>query len=454
LSPFRRSVSMIERKPTFSPTLDQKAATRVGHDMYGLISKLYPICRSMTGEGVRTTLRVMQERIGGLKIHEVATGTPVFDWVVPQEWSIRDAYIKGPDGRKVISFANSNLHVVGNSCPVHQSMPLSALRAHLHSLPDKPNWIPYRTSYFKESWGFCLSHNQLASLPEGDYEVMIDSSLTDGHLTYGEMLIEGETADEVLISCHVCHPSLCNDNLSGISLAVAIAERLSEFRLRYSYRFVFVPVTIGSITWLSINEGQLSRIRHGLLLANVGDAGKITYKRSRRGNADVDRAMQTVLRESGAEYSIIDFIPYGYDERQYCSPAFDLPLGCFSRTPHGRFEEYHTSADNLDFVKSEALAHSYATILTTIWVLETNARYLNLNPKCEPQLGRRGVYRAWAEQSDGGGAEMALLWVLNMSDGEHDLLDIAARSGMRYESIVKAMRVLTECGLLSQPAVT
>jgi aminopeptidase-like protein len=440
-------MSTPEQKPYFTPVIERKVSEEVGRTMYALISRLYPICRSMTGNGVRDTLRIVQERIG-IGIKEVPTGTRVFDWTVPQEWNIKDAYIKGPDGRKVVDFKQSNLHVVGYSGPVNVKLPLSELRGHLHSLPNRPGWIPYRTSYFKNSWGFCLSHNELQSLPEGDYEAVIDSSLADGHLTYGEMLIEGETKEEVLISCHVCHPSLCNDNLSGIALAVALSERLAAFRLRYSYRFLLIPATIGSITWLALNEKQVSLIKHGLVLACVGDGGNVTYKRSRSGDAEIDRAMGAVLRDSGEEHTINDFFPYGYDERQYCSPGFNLPVGCFSRTPHGRFVEYHTSADDLEFVRPEALAHSYKTLLAAFGILESNRRYVNFNPRCEPQLGRRGIYRAWSEQTDGGDTEMSLLWVLNMSDGKSDLLHIAERSGLPYDRIRKAAGVLSEHGLV------
>jgi aminopeptidase-like protein len=437
-----------EPKPDFTPHIEPDEAAAAGRRMHALIAALYPICRSMTGDGVRATLRIVRDRIG-LGIKEVPTGTKVFDWTVPQEWNIEDAYIKGPDGRKIVDFGQSNLHVVGYSAPVRRKLPLRELRRHLHSLPDKPSWIPYRTSYFKDSWGFCLSHDQLQSLPDGEYEAVIDSTLADGSLTYGELLVEGETKDEVLISCHVCHPSLCNDNLSGIALAVALAERLAAFRLRYSYRFVYIPATIGSIAWLALNEAHVSRIRHGLVIANGGDAGDITYKKSRRGDALIDRTMQVVLRDLGQAHTIKDFIPFGYDERQYCSPGFDLPVGCFSRSPYGSYPEYHTSADNLEFVRPEALAHSFTTLLAAVGVLESNRRYVNLNPRCEPQLGRRGIYRAWAERPDGGGAEMALLWVLNMAGGGADLLAIAERSALPYASIRKAAEVLAACGLIS-----
>ena len=323
-----------------------------GRDMHRLVTELYPICRSITGDGVRETLRRIGQHIP-LSVHEVASGTPVFDWTVPKEWNIRDAYIKDASGKRVVDFKRSSLHVVNYSVPVRRTMSLEELKPHLFTLPEHPDWIPYRTSYYKESWGFCLSHRQLAELAAGEYEVCVDSSLVDGHLTYGECFLPGETSDEVLFSSHVCHPSLCNDNLSGVSLAFFLAKYLQSRPHRYSYRFLFAPATIGAIAWLAKNERQTERIKHGLILTCVGDAGRMTYKKSRRGNAEVDRAVAHVLKHGG-EHEITEFSPWGYDERQFCSPGFNLPVGCLMRTPNGRFPEYHTSADNLEFVQPRA----------------------------------------------------------------------------------------------------
>lgn len=415
--------------------------------MIRLMTELYPICRSITGEGVRKTLSILQERIP-LSIHEVPTGTPVFDWTVPLEWNILDAYIKNAAGERIVDFKKSNLHVMSYSTPVHAKMTLKELKPHLFSLPEHPDWIPYRTSYYKENWGFCISHNQLLALKDEKYEVCIDSTLKEGHLTYGEYFLGGECTDEILISCHVCHPSLCNDNLSGIALATYLANDLKSRPLRYSYRFLFIPATVGSITWLALNQARLSRIKHGLVAVCVGDPGKPVYKKSRRGDAEIDRAAVHVLKASGQDYEVIDFIPYGYDERQYCSPGFDLPVGSLSRTSHGRYPEYHTSADNLDFIRSESLADSFSKYLSILYILESNERYLNQNPHCEPQLGKRGLYRAIGGQEDGKTKEMALLWVLNLSDGNHTLLDISERSGLSFGHIKSAADVLLEQGLL------
>jgi aminopeptidase-like protein len=422
---------------------------QVGEQMHALAARLYPICRSMTGDGVRQTLAILKEYIP-LTIREVASGTRVFDWTVPREWNIRDAYIKGPRGNKVVDFKQSSLHVVSYSSPVRETMDLSQLKSHLFTLPDKPDWIPYRTSFFKESWGFCMSHNQLMALEDGAYEVLIDTSLKDGHLTYGELLIPGKTPDEVLISTHVCHPSLCNDNLSGISVATTLAKSLLGADLKYSYRFLFIPTTIGSITWLALNEAGVARIRHGLILACVGDAGRSTYKKSRRGDAEIDRAIMHVLKHSGKDFGIEEFVPYGNDERQFCSPGFNLPVGCLTRTPHGLFPEYHTSADNPSFIQPESLSDTLFKCMAALSIVENNSIYINQNPKCEPQLGRRGIYRSYSEQKNNREREMALLWVLNLSDGTHSLLDIAEKAGAPFDDIKEAADVLLKHELLKE----
>ena len=417
--------------------------------MYQLIAELYPICRSITGNGLRATLNILRQHIP-LEIHEVPTGTIVFDWTIPQEWNIRDAYVKNSKGERVIDFQKSNLHVVNYSVPVNAKMPLEELKNHLFTVPEFPDWIPYRTSYYKESWGFCLPHRECLRLEEAEYEVCIDSSLESGSLSYGEYYLRGESTDEILISCHTCHPSLCNDNLSGVALATALAQSLNGLSLRYSYRFLFIPGTLGSIAWLCRNQERIGRIKHGLVLVDVGDAGKFTYKKSRRGNAEIDQAVVNVLKHSASEYDVRDFDPYGHDERQYCSPGINLPVGCFSRTPHGEFPEYHTSADNLSFVGSEYLADSFIQCLSILHLLDNNRRYVNLNPMCEPQLGKRGLYRMIGGPKDGGVQELPLLWVLNLSDGEHSLLDISERSGLSFDALKKAADALLQHGLLRE----
>ena len=425
---------------------------QTGDAMYRLIEELYPICRSITGDGFRKTLA----RIGDyfpLDVHEVPSGTKVFDWTVPKEWNIRDAYVKNAAGNRVIDFRRSNLHVLNYSVPVNRRMGLDELRSHLFTDPEHPDWIPYRASYYDETWGFCLAHRTLETLDEGEYEVRIDATLEPGHLTYGEYFLSGATSQEVLISCHSCHPSLCNDNLSGIALAVALASYVRELPTRkYGYRFLFIPGTIGSITWLARNEDAAGRVKAGLVLSCVGDSGPSSYKRSRRGDHLIDRAVVHVLQQSGDEFRILDFVPYGYDERQYCSPGFDLPVGCFMRTPNGEYPEYHTSADNLDLVQPAALEDSLNKLTRVVEVLEHDNRYVNLNPKCEPQLGRRGLYKGVTGRHQLPGFELALLWVLNLSDGEHSLLDIAERASIRFTVVRQAADALAAAGLLASRA--
>jgi aminopeptidase-like protein len=365
---------------------------REGEESYRTVEALYPICRSITGDGLRQSLRLLQRAVP-LELHEVPTGTRVFDWTVPNEWNIRDAYIKDATGQRVVDFQRCNLHVLNYSIPIHRKMALTELRPHLFTLPETPDWIPYRTSYYRETWGFCLSQQQLERMKDQEYEVRIDSTLEPGQLTYGEYRVQGATDDEVLISCHSCHPSLCNDNLSGMATAARLAHLLQGISLRYSYRFLWIPGTIGSITWLAGNEPILPRIKHGLVLSCLGDAGPFTYKRSRRGDAEVDRAVEDVLRHNGQGFQVLEFTPYGYDERQYCSPGINLPIGCFMRTPNGGYPQYHTSADDLTLVTASSLGESLHQLLQVVRVLEENARYRNLKPKCEPQLGRRGLYR-------------------------------------------------------------
>jgi aminopeptidase-like protein len=425
----------------------------IGREMHALASELFPICRSLTGDGVRRTLDILRKHVPVSSI-EVPSGTPVFDWEVPNEWNIRDAWIKNERDERVVDFKANNLHVVGYSIPIRQRMALADLKPHLHSLPDQPDLIPYRTTYYKEGWGFCLSHRELEQLPDGFYDVCIDSTLAAGHLTMGECYLPGESQDEVLLSAHVCHPSLANDNLSGLALSVALAIRLQERRRRYSYRLLFIPGTIGSITWLALNESKTKDIKHGLVLTCVGDNGPLTYKRSRRGSAEIDRAAAHVLRCTGEPHRIIDFFPYGYDERQYCSPGFDLAVGCFMRSQHGTFPEYHTSADDLSFIRPQHLADSFEKVWEILEVLENNHSYLNTNPKCEPRLGKRGLYGGVGGTRHGAFDELGLLWVLNQSDGAHDLLTIAERAGMRFSEIERAAAALQACGLLKEVPIT
>ena len=427
--------------------LDQANRADLGEDLHRFAAQLYPICRSITGDGIRRTLAATQSRMP-LQVFEVPSGTPVFDWIVPKEWNIRDAFIKAPGGERVVDFQKCNLHVVNYSIPVHATMTLEALKPHLYTISDHPDWIPYRTSYYREDWGFCLSHNQMLALREDEYEVYIDSTLEDGHLSYGECYLPGRSTGEVLISCHACHPSLANDNLSGLTVATFLAGLLSRRELRYSYRFLFIPGTIGAITWLARNQNAVDRIRQGLVLTCLGDTGGFHYKKSRKGNAEIDRAAAHVLSHCDEASEILEFSPYGYDERQYCSPGFNLPVGCLMRSVWESFPEYHTSADNLDFIRPQQLATSLRVCAGIVDVLESNRWYRSENLFCEPQLGRRGLYGS----AEGGASReeiMARLWVLNLSDGTHSLLDIAERSGIFFPILSEAADLLCRKGLLA-----
>jgi aminopeptidase-like protein len=424
-------------------------AAATAEELQALVEELYPICRSITGDGVRRTLGILQ-RLVPLQITEVPTGTQVLDWTVPKEWNIRDAFVKNAQGERVIDFRRSNLHVVSYSVPVSARMSLGQLKPHLHTLPDKPDLVPYRTSYYDEAWGFCLSHRQLESLPDGEYEVCIDSTLEAGSLTYGELVLPGTTRDEILISAHVCHPSLCDDNLSGIAVSAFLARQLASRRdRRYTVRFLYAPGTIGAITWLAQNRERASRVRHGLTLTCLGDAHPFTYKRTLSGNCAIDRAAAHVLAHSGQGHGVIDFFPYGYDERQYNSPGFRLPVGSLMRGRHGQFAEYHTSGDNLDFVSSADMLESLGVLGAIIDVLDGDRVYRNLTPFGEPQLGSRGLYRALGGTNIPN-LQLAMLWVLNLSDGTHGLLDIAERAKMDFASVRAAADLLERHHLLAE----
>ncbi len=413
-----------------------------------LMRDIYPICRSITGAGVRETLAHVARRVP-LECFEVPSGTAVFDWEVPREWNIRDAYIADSQGRRVVDFRRHNLHVVGYSVPVRAQMTLNELRPHLHSLPDKPDAIPYRTSYYRESWGFCLAHGALQSLAEGEYEVVIDSELRAGSLTYAEAYVAGASEQEFLIHTHICHPSLANDNASGIAAVAVLAAELAQQRPQLSYRFVFAPGTIGSITWLARNQHRLPHIRSGLVVGLVGDAGPLTYKRSRRGTAEIDHIAAGVVRELDANAHVIDFSPYGYDERQFCSPGINLPVGRLTRSPNDAYPEYHTSADNLELIEPGALAESFLALVRVIRRVDSNRLFRSLNPNCEPRLGKRGLFRSVGGTSPAQRDE-ALLWLLNQADGLHGLNDVSAASGIAVSVLCEAAEALMAAGLLEE----
>jgi aminopeptidase-like protein len=429
-------------------------AERAGHpleapplDLHALVRRLFPLPRSLSGDGVRQTLAILAEHIP-LQVREIASGTAVLDWEVPPEWTLRSARICSLDGRVVVDAADCNLHVVGYSVPVDAQLTREQLAAHVHTLPEQPTLVPYRTGYFANDWGFCLSQQQWDGMRDDAYQVRIDSTLGPGAISLGELFLPGSEDAEVLVSVHTCHPSLANDNLSGIALATALALRMAARPRRFGYRFLFMPATIGAIAWLAHNEARLPRIEHGLVLTCLGDAGPFHYKRSRSG-APIDRAVAHVLAHLPYPHALLPFHPYGYDERQYGSPGFDLPVGCLMRGVHGQFPQYHTSADDLAFVTAAALAQSYGVLATLVDLLEANRHYQRVDGRGEPQLGRRGLYRAIAGQRDAGGAsQMDLLWLLNLADGRHSLLDIAERAQRPFASIAAAAQLALQAELV------
>ncbi|MDX2233271.1 MAG: DUF4910 domain-containing protein [Hyphomonadaceae bacterium] len=427
---------------------DGSEAAALGETMHAMVRALYPLCRSITGDGVRETLRMLSA-VHPIVQREVPSGTQAFDWEAPKEWVIRDAWIAGPDGRRIVDFRAHNLHVMNYSVPVRGQFSLEALRPHLFSLPDRPTLIPYRTSYWSPNWGFCLPHSLLETLPEQTYEVVIDSELKDGAVTLGEIVLPGESADEIIVSTHTCHPSLANDNLSGLVVSAHLAAAFARGPRRHTFRFLYGPGTIGSILWLALNEAHTRHVRHGLVLTGMGDDGPLVYKRSRLGDKLVDRVAARVVGEAGGR--VIDYYPYGYDERQFCSPGFDLAVGRLSRTPHGEYPEYHTSGDTPEFVKPAALAASFEAARTILETLDRDRVVVSTNPKGEPRLGKRGLYRQVAGQASARPDEMALLWVLAYADGVHSLHDIAARAGWPFARIEAAASVLERHGLVRAP---
>jgi len=412
-----------------------------------LIGEMFPLCRSLTGEGVRRTLDLV-ERIVPLERHEVASGTRIFDWEIPREWAIRDAYVEDSRGRRVIDFRASNLHVVNYSVPIRRTMGLDELQPHLHSLPEHPDWVPYRTSYYQAQWGFCLRHRDRLALAPGRYEVTIDSELFAGHLTYAECIVEGTSEDQAIVYTHTCHPSMANDNLSGIAIAAVLAQAVRATRPRLTWRFVFGPGTLGSLTWLARNEECLSRVVGGFVVGSLASGGALTYKRSRRGDTGTDRIAELVLEQSDAASSIVDFEPYGYDERQFCSPGFDLAIGRLARGSYGGYPEYHTSADDLSLVRSERLAESVQVLARLVSALDMNRHLHNLDGRGEPRLGKRGLFRAMGGPNISD-YEHALLWVLALADGESDLATMARRSKVPMQRLDGAAAALEEAGLVA-----
>ncbi len=421
----------------------------LGSHMYGLAEELFPLHRSITGEGVRKSFELLKRTIP-LKIEEVASGTRVFDWQVPQEWQVHNAWIADRDGNRVVDYQQSNLHLVNYSGPVDAWMDWQDLEPHVHSLPDMPGVIPYRTTYFRDNWGFCVTGDQLHKLRTGGpWRVLIDSQFFEGSLSLGEVQIGGRTEETMLFYCHTCHPSLANDNLSGMVVSTYLAKLLASLDLRLTYRFVFAPATIGAITWLARqSRGQLDNIKFGLVLSLLGDGQPFTYKQSRRETALIDRLVPHVMDSVAGSRNVLPFSPFGYDERQFCSAGINLPVGRLTRSVHGEFSEYHTSADNLELVTASNLADSLQFCVALVESLEANSYPVNKSPCGEVQLGRRDLYRAFGEHDDRGVLQQAMMWVLNLSDGEHDLVMMAERSKIGLRDIQRAADLLTQHDLL------
>lgn len=432
--------------------MDMAASDDIGERLHAHARALFPICRSITGAGLRETLAYIARHIP-LAVTEVPSGTPVLDWTVPPEWTPRAATIRRLSGEAVVDFADHSLHLLQYSHAVDRVVPRGELDQHLHSLPDQPDLIPYRTAYYAQSWGFCLPHRTRLAMTDPEYRVMIDADVAPGSLSYGECVIPGSEAGEILLSVHSCHPSLANDNLSGIAVAIEFAKLWAARPHRLGLRIVFLPGTIGAITWLARNRERLPHVAHGLVLTCLGDAGSPTYKRSRRGDAAIDRAAAYALGELGHADRVQAFVPYGYDERQYCSPGFNLPVGCLMRSPNGSFPEYHTSADALDFIRPDALAGSLALLERVLAIAEADRPWRNTQPFGEPQLGRRGLYAKIGGAGDAGSGaaafdQVTMLWVLNQSDGGMSLLEIAERAGKPFDAVEAAAAALAEAGLL------
>ncbi|WP_211097012.1 DUF4910 domain-containing protein [Neolewinella litorea] len=413
--------------------------------------RLWPLNRSLTGNGNRETLKILTELID-LKIEEVPSGTKCFDWKVPPEWNVTSAWVKNSKGEKVIDFARHNLHLLGYSEPYSGKLSFSKLDKHLYTLPQQPELIPYITSYYKRRWGFCLSHRDYLALDRSDeYEVLIDSTLDEqGSMTVAEAVIEGTSDREILISTYFCHPSLASNELSGVLVAAFVyRELLMRKKLRYTYRFAFQPETIGTIYYLSKRGNHLKdKLDAGFILTCIGDGGNFTYKKSRKGDSLGDRVVSIVLSQAEDVHEIIPFSPIGSDERQYCSPGFDLPVGSLMRTMYEKYSEYHTSADNKDYISFPAMESSVRRFLDIIDVLELNKKYVNQLPFGEPQLGKRGLYPSLGTQKGNQNELAAMMWLLNLSDGKNDLMDISRRSKIHLSVLSRVLNILVENNLL------
>jgi len=429
-----------------------------GIEMYNFAKKIFPYCRSLTGEGVRQTLRDLKEYIaegGGpeLQIYEVPSGTKSFDWTVPKEWKINEAYIEDEEGNHIIDFKDNNLHVLGYSTPIDEWVDLEELKTHIYTQPNQPDWIPYVTSYYKERYGFCMTENMKNSLKPGKYHMYIDSELFDGVLNYAEVIIPGETDEEIFFSTYFCHPSLANNECSGPALSGELVKYVSKLEhRRYTYRFIYIPETIGSITYLSQKnhlEDMKKHIIAGFNLSCVGDDRAYSIVESKYADTLADRVLKNVLKyQSNGEYKTYPFLRSGSDERRYNSAGVDLPVVCFCRSKYGDFPEYHTSADNMDLVSPEGFQGAFDTMTQVIQALEYNAHY-KINCICEPQLGPRGLYPTISQKGSSSDTEVMMMFIF-YSDGRSDLIDISNIIGAPIGELIKVVEKLSAAGLVDK----
>ena len=427
--------------------------TQQGEDMLALAKELFPICRSLSGEGVRQTLRILRREMPEMVVHEVPSGTRCFDWTTPKEWNIRDAYILDPDGRKIVDFQQSNLHVVGYSLPVDRELSLEDLQAHLHSMPEQPDVIPYVTSYYAERWGFCISDRQRRALAPGRYRVFIDADLSPGVLNYGEVLLPGASEKEIFLSTYVCHPSMANNELSGPVVTTALINwvRRNSDR-RYSYRAVFIPETIGSIAYLSRHLDLLKeRVVAGFVVTCVGDDRAYSYVPSRLGGTLADRVALHTLGHLAPHFQSFTYLDRGSDERQYCSPGVDLPVVSVMRSKYGTYPEYHTSADDFSLVTASGLAGAFSVIQRCIECIEGN-RKLEVTVCGEPQLGARGLYPTLSTRESVQQDVKTMMDLIAYCDGDHSLLDVAERLGVPMWELFDIAGKLCDAGLLKTVA--
>ena len=421
----------------------------MGDEMYAWAAELFPLNRSLTGDGVRKTLAFIKSHFNNLEIHEVPSGTPAFDWNIPNEWSVNDGFISDLDGNKLIDFTLNNLHVMGYSSPVNKIVSRAELEPHLHSIPSQPDAIPYVTSYYKENYGFCLSQIQRDTLGDGPFQIFIDSKLFAGSLTYGELFIPGQSEEEVLFSTYVCHPQLANNELSGPVVSMGLANYISSLSSRrYSYRFLFTVETIGSIYYISKHLEEMKKnIVAGWVLTCIGDNRNFSYVPTRNGNSFTDKISRRVLKDLDQKYIEYSWLDRGSDERQYCSPGVDLPIGSLMRTKYGEYPEYHTSLDNLDVISPEGLQGGLEMLQSAVRILESNNRW-EIKTKCEPQLGKRGLYPNISTKSSWGEIQNQMN-VISFLDGDHDLMQIADNCRISFDEVIKILEKLKQAELVA-----